>query len=120
MSATSVSSMAGELNQAMLASWVEKPPRPTAEKAWQMASNQDMPHTRSATIAGDGEQRVHEPQRLGGLGDARRELLVLDRRPASRPLYSCMPPTPSSGSTASAMHDDRQAAEPVQRVRARS
>ena len=28
---------------------VEKPPRPTAEKAWHRASNQDMPHSLSAT-----------------------------------------------------------------------
>ena len=34
----------------MLRSWVEKPPSPTAEKAWQMASNQHMPQALSATI----------------------------------------------------------------------
>jgi len=38
------------LKYAMLRSWVEKPPSPTAENAWQMASNHDMRHTRSATM----------------------------------------------------------------------
>src|ERR1700729_1884770 len=50
ISAHSVSSMAGELKYATLASCVEKAPRPTAEKQWQTASSQDIPAIRSATI----------------------------------------------------------------------
>ena len=50
MMTISTNSIDAELKYAMFASWVEKPPSPTAEKAWQMASNHDMPHTRSAMI----------------------------------------------------------------------
>ena len=85
MSTISTSSMGAELNQAMLRSWVEKPPRPTAEKAWQMASNQDMPHTLSAMMPAAVSSAYTEPQVPGGLGDARREALVL-HRPGAWPL----------------------------------
>src|SRR5205807_3035125 len=50
ISTISTASIAGEPKYAMLRSWVEKPPSPTAEKAWQMASNHDMPPMRSAAM----------------------------------------------------------------------
>ena len=86
----------------MLRSWVEKPPSPTAEKAWQMASNHDMPQMRSAAM----------PARVMSAYTSHSDFAVSVMRGASRscftapgacPLYSCMPPTPSTGSTASAM-----------------
>ncbi len=58
----------------MLASWVEKPPSDSVEKAWQMASNHGMPAAHSAHRARRGQAGVDEPQELRGLGDARREL----------------------------------------------
>src|SRR2546430_3597 len=51
MSRISTSSTAGDLKYAMLASWVEKPPNPTTENEWQIASNHDMPQTRRLTMA---------------------------------------------------------------------
>ena len=48
MSTISTNSMAAEWKYAMLASWVENPPRATAENAWQIASNHVMPQSRSA------------------------------------------------------------------------
>jgi hypothetical protein len=50
ISTISTASIAAELNQAMLVSWVEKPPSPTAENAWHTASNHDMPAILSATM----------------------------------------------------------------------
>jgi hypothetical protein len=49
MKATITISTASESNAAMLASRVEKPPRLTVEKAWQMASNGLMPAAHSAS-----------------------------------------------------------------------
>src|SRR6185437_5949728 len=88
--------------QATLWSWVEKPPRPTAAKAWQMASKVDMPHTLSATTPATVSSAYTNHSCLAGsvMRGARRSSLTA---PGAWPLYSCMPPTPSSGSTASAM-----------------
>ena len=45
-----VLTIAGESNAEMLASRVEKPPSETVENAWQSASNQSMPATRSDSM----------------------------------------------------------------------
>ena len=45
------SSTARESNQPTLRSWVENPPSDTTENPWQIASNQLMPASFSATIA---------------------------------------------------------------------
>ena len=86
----------------MLRSWVEKPPRPTAEKAWQTASNQPMPHSFSATMpaAVISTYTNHSELAVSVMRGASRSSFT---EPGAAPLYSCMPPTPSSGSTASAM-----------------
>ena len=100
MRAISVSSIAGESNQAMLRSWGEKPPSPTAENAWHTASNHDIPQMRSATMPATvmTAYTSHSDFAVSVMRGARRS-----SRPGARPLCSCMPPTPSSGSTASAM-----------------
>src|SRR5205823_6685856 len=82
----------------MLRSWVEKPPSPTAEKAWQMASNHDMPQMRSAAM----------PARVMSAYTSHSDFAVSVMRGASRSsfigpgacsLYSCMPPTRSEEHT---------------------
>ena len=49
MKKLSTASMATESKAPTLASRVENPPRPIAENAWQVASNQLMPASRSET-----------------------------------------------------------------------
>ena len=46
----------------MLRSWVEKPPKPIAENAWQIASSQFMPQAFSATMPAAVKRRVDDPQ----------------------------------------------------------
>ena len=101
MSAHSVSSIAGELKYATLASWVEKAPRPTAEKQWHTASSQDMPASRSAMMptAVMAQYTSHSDFAVPVM---RGVILSSFIGPGVSALYSCMPPTPSSGSTATA------------------
>ena len=64
---------------AMLASCVENPPMATVEKAVTQGIEPTHPGKPVAQHAGDGEGEVDIPKRLGGLGDAGRELGVFYR-----------------------------------------
>ncbi len=93
--------MAGELKYATLASWVENEPKPTAEKQWQTASSHDMPASRSARMptAVMAQYTSHSDLAVPVM---RGVILASFIGPGVSALYSCMPPTPSNGSTATA------------------
>ena len=80
---------------------MEKAPRPTAEKQWQTASSQDMPASRSAMMptAVMAQYTSHSDLAVPVM---RGVILSSFIGPGVSALYSCMPPTPSSGSTATA------------------
>ncbi len=114
ISATSVSSIAGELKKAMLASWVEKPPSPTAEKAWQIASNHDMPQIRSATMptAVMSAYTSHSELAVSVMRGVRRSSLT---GPGVSALVQLHAADAQQRQHRDRQHDDAEAAEPVQR-----
>ena len=57
---------------------MEKPPSPTAEKAWQMASNHDMPQIRNAAM----------PARVMSAYTSHRDFAVSVMRGASRSSFT--------------------------------
>ena len=82
-----------------------------------MAERVEPTHTRGSQ-RDDADRRdadIGQPQRLRGLGDARRELLVLDRARGLGPVerHAADPEQRQHGDR---QHDDADAAEPVQRM----
>lgn len=85
----------------MLASCVEKPPSETAENAWQIASSQLMPHTRSARMP-PSVSRAYTSQSERAVSVMRGASFSSFTGPGASALESCRPPTPRSGITATA------------------
>ena len=101
MKKISTASISGESKWPTLVSWVEKPPRLMVAKAWQTASNQSIPASRSAT--------AHTPVRAAyivhssfAVSAIRGVSLLSLIGPGSSAFSSWRPPTPRSGRIATA------------------
>ena len=101
VAAISTASMAGESKKAMLASWVEKPPREKADMAWHTASNQPMPAHFKPMQVSRVKLRYTSQRRLA-VCEMRGAILLSLSMPGISALNSCVPPTPNMGRMATA------------------